>query len=414
MTDNDADRDDSGSNDGIGESGGSGTDTAAPGPTATPRRRGRAAVLSALAAAVVVGIFIAALRLSPGAEQEPEPAAAPAPAAQESPDAPASTTAPPPSPQTPEPQTPPEDGPQFEDWVGEVADWLDIPQRAMHGYALATATLAEEQPGCALSWVTLAAIGKVTTDHGRVNGSAIGEDGALGEPIGTIALKDFSGQTISVPDATGPMQLPPALWQRFAASAADGEPRPQHIDDAALTAARALCAGGGDLANGEAWLAAISKIQEAPLFQHRVLATANVYGTVGQNETAPNPAALRAVNFAIDKIGLPYVWGGNGEEQGDLGFDCSGLTTAAYASGGTTLQRTADWQFRSVPLIGAEEEPKLGDLIFYGEPATKIHHVGIYIGNQQMIDAPTFGQAVQVHPYRKPGDDYAGAGRPAA
>ncbi len=40
--------------------------------------------------------------------------------------------------------------------------------------------------------------------------------------------------------------------------------------------------------------------------------------------------------------------------------------------------------------------------------------MGIYIGNRQMIDAPTFGQAVQVHNYRKPGDNYAGAGRPTA
>jgi cell wall-associated NlpC family hydrolase len=120
---------------------------------------------------------------------------------------------------------------------------------------------------------------------------------------------------------------------------------------------------------------------------------------------------LSAVDFAIDQIGLPYVWGGNGTGDADPGFDCSGLTTAAYSSAGVKLMRTADTQFRSVPHV---DEPALGDLIFYGEPATKIHHVGLYIGNQQMIDAPQTGQAVQVHPYRKPGDDYAGAGRPTA
>ena len=70
---------------------------------------------------------------------------------------------------------------------------------------------------------------------------------------------------------------------------------------------------------------------------------------------------------------------------------------------------TSSSQFRSVPHV---TDPQLGDLIFYGEPATKIHHVGLYIGNQQMIDAPQTGQAVQVHTYRRDGDDYAGAGRP--
>ncbi len=76
--------------------------------------------------------------------------------------------------------------------------------------------------------------------------------------------------------------------------------------------------------------------------------------------------------------------------------------------------RTAHTQYHSVPLVEKDDELRLGDLVFFGDPDTKIHHVGIYIGNDQMIDAPTFGQAVQVHNYRKPGDDYAGAGRPTA
>jgi len=389
--------------------------TSVPGSTATLPRGGnrRRLVIVLVTVLTVVGIFVVALRFGP--RQDPPPAAAPpppapAPAAQESVAPPPS--APPVSTQAPAPQEP-QAGPQFEGWVGEVADWLDIPQRAMHGYALATMSLGQEQPDCSLSWVTLAALGKITTDHGRIDGASIGEDGTMIEPIATVPLKDFSGKSISVPDASGPMQISPSMWREFAASPDGGEPRKQNIDDAALTAGRALCDGRRNLAEGEDWLAAISTFQKAPLFQHRVLATANVYGTVGQTATPPNPAALHAVNFSIDKIGLPYVWGGNGEEKGDVGFDCSGLTTAAYASAGTSLQRTADWQFRSVPLIPAGQQPKLGDLIFYGEPATKIHHVGIYIGNQQMIDAPTFGQAVQVHPYRTAGDDYAGAGRPA-
>jgi cell wall-associated NlpC family hydrolase len=298
--------------------------------------------------------------------------------------------------------------------VDDVADWLDIPHRAMHAYATATVLLTEEQPDCHLSWVTLAGVGRTATDHGRVNGGTITEDGTMSEPIDTVEVRDFAGDLVSVPGAAGPLQLSPDVWERFKASPTEGTPDIQNIDDAALTAGRAMCAGGRDLSDGDGWLDGVSVLQDEPLFLHRVLATANVYGTVGENRSEPNTAALQAVMFAVDKIGLPYVWGGNGEEAGHDGFDCSGLTTAAYASAGITLMRTAHTQYHSVPLVPADEELQLGDLVFFGDPATKIHHVGIYIGNRQMIDAPTFGQAVQVHNYRKPGDNYAGAGRPTA
>ncbi|WP_245975910.1 NlpC/P60 family protein [Amycolatopsis palatopharyngis] len=382
-----------------------------PQPPAPGGSRKRRLIIALGAVVLVLAAFVVTQRLTPDAEA-PAPAAATAPI-------PSSTTAPPSAPVAVTPKTqakePADSGPRFQEWVDEVAEWLDIPQQAMHAYAGATVALAEEQPECHLSWVTLAGIGKITTDHGRVDGGSVAKDGTMSAPIGTVAVQDFSDATISNPGAAGPLQLSPSVWQRWKHSATKGaEPNLQDIDDAALTAGHALCADGRDLEDGDSWLAAVSSLQDAPLFLHRVLATANVYGTVGQNPAPPNPAALKAVSFSIEKIGLPYIWGGNGKEQGDLGFDCSGLTTAAYASAGIELLRTAHWQYGSVPLIPAEAEPQLGDLIFYGDPNTKIHHVGIYIGNQQMVDAPTFGQAVQVHSYRKPGDDYAGAGRPTA
>jgi cell wall-associated NlpC family hydrolase len=297
-------------------------------------------------------------------------------------------------------------------FVSKMSQWLDIPPRAVAGYAKATRTLGREQPSCHLSWITLAAIGKTATDHGRATGARFGADGHASKPIGTVELKDFYGDVVSVKDAVGPMQLSPDLWRQWQRSASGGKPDQQNVDDAALTTGRALCAGDRDLSQGEAWWTAVSTLQPATLFLHRTLATTNVYGTVGLGQSPPNPAVLAAVNFVIGKIGLPYVWGGNGTGGADPGFDCSGLTTAAYASAGVPLKRTADAQFRSVTAAPPGTEPQLGDLIFYGVPATKIHHVGLYIGNQQMVDAPTEGQAVQVHDYRTPGDDYAGAGRP--
>ncbi|QWF83315.1 C40 family peptidase [Amycolatopsis sp. CA-230715] len=355
-----------------------------------------AAVVAIAALAVVIAV----------APQQTEPVASTASAA---PPAPAEPPTMPPQ-AAPQP-VPPKEGQEFEGWVTKVAGWLDIPERAMTGYAKATVALSKDQPGCHLSWVTLAAVGKVTTDHGRAGGGQLGADGRVSKPIGALEVRDFYGHVVSTKDASGPMQLSAAVWKKWQGP---GKPDAQNIDAAALAAGRALCDGGRDLAKGEAWWQGVSTLQSAPLFLHRILATANVYGTVGKNPAPPNPAVLKAVSFAIDKIGLPYVWGGNGEEKGDLGFDCSGLTTAAYGTAGITLKRTAHWQYESVPLVPTSQSPQLGDLIFYGNPATKIHHVGIFIGNEQMIDAPTFGQAVQVHTYRKAGDDFAGAGRPTA
>lgn len=375
----------------------------------------RRLVIAAVAAAVVaVAVVVVALRFGP---QDAEGTAASQPAPRTSSSASSSQWTEPGTPTSTAPpasSVPADSGLTFEKWVDDVADWLDIPRRAMYAYATATVTLDEERPDCNLSWVTLAGVGRTTTDHGRVEGAGVTDTGEMSKPLDTVEVRDFAGEVVSEPGAAGPLQLSPTVWERFKASPDGDEPDIQNIDDAALTAGRALCDGGRDLSAGDDWLAGVAALQDQPLFLHRVLATANVYGTVGQSRTKPNATALKAVTFAIDKIGLPYVWGGNGTEKGDAGFDCSGLTTAAYAEAGVELMRTAHTQYHSVPLVDRGDDLQLGDLIFFGDPGTKIHHVGIYIGNDQMIDAPTFGQAVQVHNYRKPGDSYAGAGRPTA
>jgi cell wall-associated NlpC family hydrolase len=372
-----------------------------------PRRRKATVVVAAVV--VVAATLVVGIQLAPK-QQEATNAAAIVAATPTPTPTPTPTQVPVTTPQTSAPPKVPEAS-EFDAWASKTSQWLDIPLRAMVGYAKATTKLGKDVPGCHLSWVTLAAVGKVTTDHGRARGGQLGTTGVLDKPLGMIEVRDFYNKVVSTPNAAGPMQLTPSIWAKYQASSSSGKPDVQNIDDAALSTGRALCAGGHDLSQGQTWWDAVSTLQPAPLFLHRTLATVNVYGTVGQGSAAPNAAVLSAVNFAIDKIGLPYIWGGNGTGGSDPGFDCSGLTTAAYGSAGVKLMRTADTQFRSVPHV---TDPQLGDLIFYGEPATKIHHVGLYIGNQQMIDAPQTGQAVQVHSYRRNGDDYAGAGRPTA
>ena len=127
----------------------------------------------------------------------------------------------------------------------------------------------------------------------------------------------------------------------------------------------------------------------------------------------PDQRAQVAISTAMAQIGLPYVWGGDGPTNGDAGFDCSGLTTFSYAAAGVSLPRTAHTQYYKGPHVpqGAALQP--GDLVFYGTPA-KVHHVGMYLGDGKMVNAPTFGKPVQTAFYRYSGDDYLGATRPAA
>ncbi len=70
----------------------------------------------------------------------------------------------------------------------------------------------------------------------------------------------------------------------------------------------------------------------------------------------PEQRAATAVEAALRQIGLPFVWGGNGPENGDRGFDCSGLTAFAYGKAGVVLPRTAHAQYR--PARGSPPAPR--------------------------------------------------------
>lgn len=145
---------------------------------------------------------------------------------------------------------------------------------------------------------------------------------------------------------------------------------------------------------------------------HGANCTTNASEVVGTGDCtaiqAANKAALIAINYACEQRGLPYMWGGNGPQDG--GFDCSGLTTAAYRAAGINLPRTANTQFHAGPRVPDRQPLLPGDLVFYGNPNAEIHHVGLYIGGGLMINAPDFGQVVKIELYVR--KDYAGATRP--
>jgi cell wall-associated NlpC family hydrolase len=126
---------------------------------------------------------------------------------------------------------------------------------------------------------------------------------------------------------------------------------------------------------------------------------------------APNTSVVQvAIGAAHQQVGKPYQWGATGPES----FDCSGLTGWAYSIAGVLLPRTSRQQWFAGPHPGLGYlQP--GDLLFWAtnpaDPGT-IHHVALYIGNDQMIAAPHTGANVTVQPVYL--DGYIGAVRPTA
>lgn len=123
---------------------------------------------------------------------------------------------------------------------------------------------------------------------------------------------------------------------------------------------------------------------------------------------AASSVGAAALAFAESLSGHPYVYGGNGP----VGYDCSGMTKAAYAHAGVQLPRTAAEQYLAGPHVPlADLQP--GDLLFWAydpaDPAT-IHHTAIYAGNGMMVSANHTGDFIRLQ--RVWWDGYAGASRP--
>jgi cell wall-associated NlpC family hydrolase len=109
---------------------------------------------------------------------------------------------------------------------------------------------------------------------------------------------------------------------------------------------------------------------------------------------APSGKSVQAViDWARTKLGLPYVWGGESEAEG--GYDCSGLTLAAFEQIGVTLPRVAQDQYYASNMHPSRDQLQPGDLVFYGT-SSNLHHVGMYVGDGMMLHAPNPRSVIRI------------------
>jgi membrane-bound lytic murein transglycosylase B len=174
-------------------------------------------------------------------------------------------------------------------WAARTAAATGIPVRAVLAYGSATLTLGTQQPGCHIAWNTLAGIGAVESAHGTHSGARLLASGTTVPAIRGPALNGKGVGTIRDSDngswdgdrawdrAVGPMQFIPGTWRRWGTDGSgDGVADPNQIDDAALTAARYLCASGS-MASGDGWRAAILSYNHSDAYVNNVAAMANRY-----------------------------------------------------------------------------------------------------------------------------------------
>ncbi|GAB3726683.1 C40 family peptidase [Nocardiopsis nanhaiensis] len=285
-----------------------------------------------------------------------------------------------------------------------------------------------------LRWQILAGIGSVESDHGatvtidaqgntdppfvgpRLDGSGVG--GNLTPHYDTDG-GHWDGDT-EYDRAVGVTQHLPANWDAYGVNARDGgEADPHNVYDSVASTAVELCqsAQGASVDfNDQTDLEeALFRYNPADWYVDQVMAEIEHYDTehppTGSGVAGPGSAAgIAAAEWAVEQVGTPYAWGATGPDA----FDCSGLTMKAWEAAGVSIPRVTTDQFTHGTRVDREElQP--GDLLFFNVgPDPQPGHVTMYIGDGEMVNAPSTGNNVRIDPIEMPyyANAFAGAMRP--
>jgi cell wall-associated NlpC family hydrolase len=262
-----------------------------------------------------------------------------------------------------------------------VGAWLSAPAKGSSARVERPATLAAgaAESGNPTDWSSGGVVGSGGPVGSGVAGS-VGASGVGGQPAAPGSA-GWVSVTPELADRSDPAALPPVPAQRAAVVGAE------------VTLAPAVC----------------TRMVPDLDSLHTALLTATGDEVFCLRGADHKPMAISAVAFARAALGTPYVWGGNGKRDG--GFDCSGLTTAAYAAAGLRLPRTAQTQYNAMPHLPADAQVQPGDLVFFGAGPRSVTHVGIAVSETEMINAPQPGERVKVAPLRR--RDLVGIARPS-
>lgn len=187
-----------------------------------------------------------------------------------------------------------------------------IPVAALSAYRRAETLLAQADPTCNLPWNLLAAIGRVESDHGRINGSELDAAGTAAPPIygpvldgsnGTARITDTDNGVLDKDPvfdrAVGPMQFIPGTWASVAVDADnDGSKNPQNINDAATAAGIYLCAGTGNLSDPADLRAAVLRYNRSGAYADTVISISQAYA---QGDFTQSPNGLRSASPLVHR-----------------------------------------------------------------------------------------------------------------
>ncbi|MGY1601082.1 transglycosylase SLT domain-containing protein [Geodermatophilus sp. SYSU D00815] len=124
-------------------------------------------------------------------------------------------------------------------------------------------------------------------------------------------------------------------------------------------------------------------------------------GSASATGSAGTASERGVVGEAMKYLGVPYLWGGTDPSQG---LDCSGFTQLVFGNLGIDLPRTSSQQATTGRAVASLADARPGDLVFFDNSSSRpgVDHVGIYIGNGQMIAAPQEGEVVKVQAVGNP------------
>lgn len=143
----------------------------------------------------------------------------------------------------------------------------------------------------------------------------------------------------------------------------------------------------GKLAQAQKILNTLTAREKAALAAEQASASSESAGEA-LGASAGSGRAGAAYAWAQGQLGKPYVYGATGMSS----YDCSGLTSRAYAAAGISIPRTSQAQAGIGTKIYSVSQLKVGDLVFF---FNDLHHVGLYAGNGQIIHAPRTGTVVR-------------------